>query len=634
MSSFEVDDDCNPSSNPSLQDLLDVAVSRRRLLQGALGTAALGFLSPKALLAQSASLLAFESVAVSQEDAVRIPDGYTAEVLYAWGDPISDGPKWDPNAGDDWQDQERQAGMHHDGIHFFPLPMGSGSSNRGLLVLNHEYTDEGLLHQGGLTPVTADKVRKSQAAHGVSVIEVAFDGKRWSVVRPSALARRITGYTPMGVDGPAAGSSALRTTADPAGTRILGTLNNCAMGYTPWGTYLACEENFNQYFGRGGNNQNAEQRRYGLPAAASERRWEEFDGRFDASREPNEFNRFGWVVEIDPFDPGSTPVKHTALGRVAHESATVTLAADGRAVVYTGDDSRNEYIYKFVSRNRYSAADRASNFRLLSEGTLYAARFNTDGSGEWRELTLGVNGLDAASGFASQADVVVKARLAADRVGATKMDRPEWIAVHPQSKDVCVTLTNNSTRGASGGPAVDPANPRANNVYGHIVRWVEAGSDPAALTFRWNIFVLAGDPRQTDAAKRGNIKGDAFGSPDGLWFDGRGVLWIETDISTSVLNTGDYANIGNNMMLAADPATGQIRRFLTGPRGCEITGVIMTPDMRTMFINIQHPGEPSAGDSNPNNTAAISTWPDGPGIGRPRSATVVIRKSDGGVIGG
>ena len=630
---MEEDEDNNPSANPSLHDVLDASLSRRRLLQGALGTAALGFLSPKALLAQSASLLAFQGVSISQEDAVIVPPGYVAEVLYAWGDPVSDGPKWDPNVGDDWQDQERQAGMHHDAIHFYPLPLGSGNSNRGLLVMNHEYTDEGLLHQGGLNPFTPEKVKKSQAAHGVSVIEVAFDGSRWTVVRPSSFGRRITGYTPMNVDGPAAGSALLRTGADPAGTRILGTLNNCAHGFTPWGTYLACEENFNQYFGRGVN-PSAAQRRYGLPTAASGRRWEEADGRFNAAQEPNEFNRFGWVVEIDPFDPSSTPVKHTALGRFAHEGATVALAADGRVVAYMGDDAQNEYVYKFVSRDRYNPADRAANFRLLSVGTLYVARFSADGSGQWLELTQGLNGLDGASGFATQADVVTYARLAADRVGATRMDRPEWVAVSPLNKDVYLTLTNNSTRGASGGPVTDPANPRASNTMGHIVRWTETGSDPAALNFRWSLFVLAGDPRHAEANKRGNIKGDAFGSPDGLWIDSRGVVWIQTDISTSVLNTGDYANIGNNMMLAADPATGQIRRFLTGPRGCEVTGVIMTPDLRTMFVNIQHPGEPASGDNNPNNPGAISTWPDGPGIGRPRSGTVVIRRSDGGVIGG
>jgi secreted PhoX family phosphatase len=467
----------------------------------------------------------------------------------------------------------------------------------------------------------------------VSVVEINLNGDRWEVVRPSGFARRITGATPMRLSGPAAGHPLLRTSVDPAGQLVRGTLNNCAHGYTPWGTYLTCEENFNQYFGRGpaAASQSAGQRRYGLPSAASSRAWETQDGRFDASREPNEFNRFGWVVEIDPFDPSSTPVKHTALGRFAHEGATVTLARDGRVVVYMGDDAQNEYIYKFVSRDAYTG-NRAAAFSLLSAGTLYAAKLNSDGSGAWLELSQGVNGLDAASGFPSQAEVVTYARLAADRAGATKMDRPEWVAVHPQTGEVYITLTNNTTRGGTGG-AVDPANPRANNVFGHIVRWNETGGDAAATTFRWNVFVLAGDRANSDANKRGNIRGDSFGSPDGIWIDDRGVLWIQTDVSTSAINAGDYANLGNNMMLAADPLTGDIKRFLTGPRGCEVTGVIATPDGRSMFVSIQHPGEPASGDNNPNNRGAISTWPDGPGIGVPRSATIVIRRTDGGVVG-
>jgi uncharacterized protein len=631
---LEDDVDCNPSDNPELTTIL--SVSRRQVLQGALGAAAVAFLGgPKALLAQGTSRMSFASVSASQEDGVRLPSGYTHQIVHAWGDPISNGPGWDPAAANSAAEQEQQAGMHHDGLHFFPLPLGSTSSNRGLLVVNHEYTSEGLLHQSGLDPLTPDKVLKSQAAHGVSVVEVALNGDRWEVVRPSNFARRLTGYTPMRLAGPAAGHPLMRTSADPTGTSVRGTLNNCAMGYTPWGTYLTCEENFNQYFGRGpaAAAQTAGQRRYGLPSAASSRRWEEQDGRFHAGNEPNEFNRFGWVVEFDPFDPSSTPVKHTALGRFAHEGAWIVLARDGRIVAYMGDDAQNEYVYKFVSRDPYNPANRGANFNLLDTGSLYVAKFNADGSGQWIELTHGLNGLDAASGFASQAEVVIYARAASDRAGGTKMDRPEWVAVHPQTKEVYVTMTNNTTRGTAPN-TVDAANPRANNVFGHIVRWNETGGDPAALSFRWNIFVLAGDRTNADATKRGNIRGDSFGSPDGLWFDDRGILWIQTDISTGSLNTGDYANIGNNMMLAADPATGEIRRFLTGPRGCEVTGVVTTPDGRSMFISIQHPGEPGSGDNSPANPAALSSWPDGPGISRPRSATVVIRRTDGGVIGG
>ena len=630
---MEDDADCNPSSNPELTQI--VSLSRRQVLQGALGAAAVTFIGgPKELFAQPTARMGFGSLSVSQEDQVRLPSGYAHQVVHAWGDPISNGPPWDPAAANSASEQEQQVGMHHDGLHFFPLPLGSASSNRGLLAVNHEYTSEGLLHSGGLDPLTPDKVLKSQAAHGVSIVEIALNGDRWEVVRPSSFARRITGYTPMRLAGPAAGHPLLRTSTDPTGTAVRGTLNNCAMGHTPWGTYLTCEENFNQYFGRGAATaaQTAGQRRYGLPSAASGRRWEEQDGRFHAGNEPNEFNRFGWVVEIDPYDPSSTPVKHTAMGRFAHEGATVTLARDGRAVAYMGDDSQNEYVYKFVTRDAYNPSARGSNFSLFDDGTLYVAKFNADGSGQWIELTQGLNGLDAASGFPSQAEVVTFARLAGDRVGATKMDRPEWATVHPQTKEVYITMTNNTTRG-TGTNALDAANPRTNNVFGHIVRWNETGADPAATTFRWNIFVLAGDRTSTDATKRGNIKGDTFGSPDGLWFDDRGILWIQTDISTSALNTGDYANVGNNMMLAADPATGDIRRFLTGPRGCEVTGVVTTPDGRTMFVSIQHPGEPGSGDNSPSNPAAISSWPDGPGISRPRSATIAIRRTDGGVIG-
>ena len=633
---MELDDDvdCNPSDNPELTTIL--SLSRRQVLQGTLGAAAVAFLGgPRALLAQTSSRLTFTSVGVSQEDGVRLPPGYTHDIVHAWGDPISNGPQWDPSATNSAAEQAVQVGMHHDGLHFFPLPLGSGSSSRGLLAVNHEYTSEGLLHQTGLDPFTPDKVLKSQAAHGVSIVEITLSGDRWEVVRPSSFARRLTGYTPMRVAGPAAGHALMRTSADPSGTVVNGTLNNCAMGYTPWGTYLTCEENFNQYFGRGPAtaSQTAGQRRYGLPSAASARRWEEHDGRFHAGTHPNEFNRFGWVVEIDPYDPNSTPVKHTALGRFAHEGAAVTLAGDGRVVAYMGDDAQNEYVYKFVTRDAYNPANRSANSSLFDSGTLYAARFNSDGSGQWLELTQGLNGLDAASGFPSQAEVVIHARLAADRVGATKMDRPEWAAVHPQTKEVYVTMTNNTTRGTAPN-TVDAANPRANNVFGHIVRWTEAGGNPAATTFRWNIFALAGDRANSDPTKRGTIRGDAYGSPDGLWFDDRGLLWIQTDISTGSLNTGDYANIGNNMMLAADPATGDTRRFLTGPRGCEVTGVVTTPDGRSMFVSIQHPGEPGTGDNSPNTPAAISSWPDGPGISRPRSATIVIRRTDGGVIGG
>jgi uncharacterized protein len=637
----------NPSSNLSFEAVMAARYSRRLVLAGGLAAAGAallggGGLRPGQALAQS-GLLGFRGVPVSTADTVVVPPGYSAEVLYAWGDPIGDGPAFRPDATNTIADQERQAGMHHDAIHYFSLPLGGDSSTRGLLVMNHEYTDDGLLHVGGMEPWTAEKVAKSQAAHGTSVIEVASADGRWRVERGSTFARRITARTPMGVSGPAAGHALLRTAFDADGRTVLGTINNCGYGATPWGTYLACEENFNGYFVNASGDAPgvadpaerkavlAGQKRYGIYDKGLGYRWHEHDERFDAARHPNEPHRFGWVVEIDPFDPKSQPVKHTALGRFKHEGAFVTLTADKRVVVYSGDDERNEYVYKFVSAGRYVPADRAANLKLLEQGTLYVARFNPDGSGQWLPLAHGQNGLDAAAGFQSQADVLVNTRAAADVLRPTKMDRPEWIAVHPKTGEVYVTLTNNNTRGTDKGPATDPANPRATNVFGHIVRWKEDGGDAAATRFAWNVFLLCGDPASPDEDKRGTIKGDVFGSPDGLWFDARGVLWIQTDVSTSVLHKGDYTKLGNNQMLAADPETREVRRFLTGPSGSEITGVVTTPDGRTMFVNIQHPGETSSERSDPKNPTAVSSWPDG--SGRPRAATVVVRRRDGGVIG-
>lgn len=637
----------NPSANPTFATVIEARMSRRAVLRGGLGAAALAVLGGPArprVADAASSLFAFKSVPTSTADSVTVPEGYTADVLHAWGDPVSEGPPFRPDAGNSATEQEQQAGMHHDGLHYFPLPQGSDNSTRGLLAVNHEYVDDGLLHGSGMDPWTAEKVAKSQAAHGVGIVEVARRGDRWAVVRPSPLARRITARTPIGFSGPAAGHALMRTAADADGRTALGTINNCAHGATPWGTYLTCEENFNFYFVNPSEDIAGAapedkarilraQKRYGITKTGLGYRWHEHDRRFDAAQNPNEPNRFGWVVEIDPYDTGRRPVKHTALGRFKHEGAQVALAKDNRVVVYMGDDERFEYIYKFVSRGVFRPDDRAANLRLLEDGTLWVARFAADGSGEWIALAHGKNGLDAATGFASQAEILIQARAAADQVGATKMDRPEWIAVDPKTGEVYGTLTNNSQRGRDGQPAVDAPNPRANNVFGHIVRWREQGGDAAATRFAWNVFVLAGDPSQTDAAKRGTIKGDAFGSPDGLWFDPRGVLWIQTDVSTSTLNKGDYANLGNNQMLAADPSAGEIRRFLTGPVGCEVTGVIMTPDLRTMFVNIQHPGEPANERSDPGRPTAVSAWPDGPGGGRPRSATIVIRKRDGGIIG-
>jgi secreted PhoX family phosphatase len=631
-------EDSNRSANASIHEVSQP--SRRRLLQGSLAGTVSSLLAPLSGMAALAGcatpgggggpLLGFKSVPVSTADAVVVPEGYSVQVIAAWGEPVGlsgDNPAFKFDASNSAAQQEAQMGMHHDGIHYF----AQNGSTQGLLVMNHEYADDGLLHTDGMRTWTAEKVRKAQAAHGVSVIEVELKDGRWQVVRPSPWARRITANTPMVFGGPAAGNALLKTAADPSGRRVLGTLNNCAAGTTPWGTYLTAEENFIFYF-KGPDAPSAHEARWGLrkgdPVGY---RWHEFDARFDASKHPNEINRFGWMVEIDPFNPSMVPVKRTAMGRASHEGATVAVTKDGRAVVYSGEDARFEYIYKFVSRDKIQPGGYGPNAELLDHGTLYVARFDADGSGRWIALTHGQGPLTAANGFADQGEVLIKTRQASDLLGATKMDRPEWIACDKDGWVYC-TLTNNSNRGADKQPGVDAANPRANNTMGHIIRWKDEG-DFDGLRFQWNHFVLAGDPTNERAEARGNVKGDAFACPDGLWVDGRGVLWIQTDMSTSAMGKGDLARMGNNCMLAADPKTGEVRRFLTGPAGCEITGATGTPDGRTMFINIQHPGESPSERSDPDQPRRFSNWPDNNPNGRPRSATVVIRKNDGGAIG-
>jgi uncharacterized protein len=628
---FDTMEDSNRSANADIHAVSDPA--RRLWLQGGLGALAAGALAPLlagcATLAGDGPLLGFKSVPVTDQDTMVVPEGYEAIAIAAWGEPVGvsgNMPAWRMDAGNSAADQAVQMGMHHDGIHYLPLD----GSRRGLLVMNHEYTDDGLLHTDGMKTWSAEKVRKSQAAHGMSVIEIELENGRWKMVRPSKYARRFTTYTPFAISGPAAGHALMKTAADPAGRTVLGTLNNCGTGITPWGTVLSGEENFAFYFD-GPDAPDADQRRWGLRKTGFYR-WPEHDERFDAKRHPNEFHRFGWVVEVDPFDPTSTPVKRTALGRAAHEGATVAVTKDGRAVVYSGEDARFEYIYKFVSRDRIAPGGAKANATLLDHGTLYVARFDADGSGRWMALVQGQGPLTAANGFADQGAVLIRSRQASDRLGATKMDRPEWLAVDQNGKTVYCTLTNNSQRGEKDRPAPDAANPRANNVMGQIIQWTEDG-DFDGTSFRWKHLVLAGDPANPRPEAKGNINGDIFACPDGLALDARGVLWIQTDKHASQMYKGEMARIGNNQMLACDRTTGEVRRFFTGPVNCEVTGATLTPDLRTMFINIQHPGETASDRSDPAHPSKFSNWPDYRTGGRPRSATVVIRKKDGGLIG-
>ena len=632
---FDAMEDSNRSRNPDIHSVSDPA--RRVWVRGGIAALAGGALAP--FIAGCARppgrgpLLGFEGIPTSTADTVVVPEGYVATVIAAWGEPVGVAgqmPAWAEDATHGAAEQSLQMGMHHDGVHFYPL---AGSSTRGLLAINHEYTDDGLLHAGGMADWSADKVKKAQAAHGVSVIEVALGPAGWAMVRPSPYARRFTSNTPFALAGPAAGHAMMKTAADPAGRTVLGTLNNCGAGRTPWGTFLSGEENFNYYFDGGGELADAHQRRWGL-RKTSWLRWAEHDARFDAQRHPNEFNRFGWIVEIDPMDPKSTPVKRTALGRAAHEGAWTAVTKDGRAVVYSGEDSRFEYIYKFVSRDPIAPAGNGltqaqANRELLDHGALYVARFDADGSGRWLPLVHGQGPLTAANGFADQGEVVIKSRQASDALGATKMDRPEWLAIDQNNGEVFCSLTNNSARGAKNRPGVDAANPRVNNVMGNIIRWKDDGGFDG-LTLRWSHLVMAGDPGNARAEAKGNINGGVFACPDGLMLDARGVLWIQTDVHASEMNQGEFVRIGNNQMLACDRSTGEIRRFLTGPVNCEITGATQTPDGTTMFINIQHPGETPSDRSDPAEPNKFSSWPDG---GRPRSATVVIRRRDGGLIG-
>ena len=645
----------NHSSNPHLNELIGSGLRRRQLLAGgaALGTLAFlgGLLPASAKAAEAAgkgpagfpfkrrSKLPFTPVAITRADTISVPTGYRAVPFIPWGTPICGSyPAFMEDASNNAEDQAQQTGMHHDGMHFFPIDAQSGkgrTSDHGLLVLNHEYIDAGLIHPNGPTVVegkriSAEEVRKEINAHGVSVVEIRRNLQGGWEVLPSARNRRITAATPMQIRGPARGHTLLQTRYSPDGTATRGTQNNCSNGVTPWGTYLTCEENWAGYFASSDGELPRELSRYGL-RDRSRYGWETLPDdefvRFDATRKGarasddyrNEPNHFGWIVEIDPFAPESVPVKHSALGRFAHEGLVFAPAKAGQPVVcYSGDDAQNEYIYKYVSRDNYRPG--RSDGRLLDDGTLYVARFAADGTGEWLALDIQDPAFQAACSaagvsFADQGEVLINTRLAADVVGATKMDRPEWGAAHPDTGEIYFTLTNNSSRSEA-----DAANPRMANAYGHIIRWRELSPNHAGRRFAWSLFLLAGPEGDSVGPNGQPLDADnRLASPDGLWFDDEGRLWIQTDMSGSQLRSGPF---GNNQMLVADPRSGELKRFLVGPVGCEVTGITATPDFKTLFVNIQHPGEGSTPDN------LLGTWPDGPGK-RPRSSTVIISREDG-----
>lgn len=728
------EENSNNSGNPSLMDVVDARLSRRNMLRvglGSAGTAVLGSLplaacggggdgGPAASAVGAPLSLSFNPVAKSLADAVVVPTGYTATVLYAMGDPLSTATPDFRNDGTD-TDFDHRAGDHHDGMEYFGLDFAGnrarGFSLRGILAINHEALTDQFLHPAGVTanprpPAEADK---EIPAHGLSFVEVRQDSGRFRYLKDSAFNRRVTPNTAMRIAGPARGNALMKTKFSTAGTDCRGTINNCGTGSTPWGTFLTGEENWAGYFFRSASDNTARGgsaarsvvslNRYGrTQGSASRHGWETAgsDDRYarwnisqagasaDGSDDyRNELNTFGWIVEADPYDKTQALRKRTALGRFAHESAAFGLPAAGRPLaVYMGDDSRGEYVYKFVSAAAWSTADAnpsnpiTTGDKYLDAGKLYVAKYNADGTGQWIELDIGNSAIANFAGyrFADQGDVLVNARLAADAVGATKMDRPEWCAVHPVTGEVYYTMTNNSNRKVEPAGAsqmgVDPANPRAyldaptaatapGNVNGHILRMKEMANDAAATSFTWDVY-LFGAQADADPA-RVNLSAltadQDFSSPDGLWFSPKsGLCFIQTD-------DGAYTDTTNCMMLVgmpgavgdggtqainytkadgstvtvqtrvgAKPTSATLRRFLVGPVDCEITGIAETPDGRAIFVNIQHPGEAISKANVTDPAKYLSHWPGNAGYGaggataRPRSATIVITRNDGGLI--
>lgn len=717
--------DNNTSDNIHFRDILEQHISRRSLItKAASGAVALTLASTLTGCNDSdddsgsnnggttpvdpnkkPEKLTFTAVAKNHNDIVTVPEDYEANVIFALGDSINPNfGEWDDNNIPSGPSFQFRSGDCHDGMHYFGLNTSTNRfdesvSAEGLLVMNHEYINQTFLHPKGPTKVDGrrpeDEVIRETNAHGVSIVHIKKDAatQKVTIDKSSAFNRRITASTEMDFEGAAAGSGLLATRFSPTASKTRGTHNNCGNGYTPWGTYLTTEENFIGYFARSTTDdalRTPEEiialKRYGLKAGSGSRYgWETAIGQVEsqdlydrwntdvkAAQATQDYrngpNTFGWMVEIDPFDRRQNPVKRTSLGRFAHEDSACRAVVGQPLAFYMGDDSRGEYIYKFVSTAVWDAKDINGGYavgdKYMNAGKLYVAKFNNDGSGQWIELAYGKNGLNESNTtypFKSQADVVTFARLAADAVGATKMDRPEWCTVNPVNGEVYVTLTNNSNRGKD--YATDAANPRnytdlyngtkeqKGNVNGHIIRFKETDDKTTAETFKWDIYLFGAE---ASMASNINLSGltdnNDLSSPDGMWFDPRGVLWIQTD-------DGAYTDVTNCMMLAALPgqigdgapattSNGQqtlvgakvtdstLRRFLVGPKQCEITGIAMTPDYKAIFINVQHPGEDSASYSTPESNWPATQKDPSNKTARPRSATVVITRKDGGVIVG
>ncbi|QUM82101.1 PhoX family phosphatase [Moritella sp. 5] len=664
----------NNSNNEPFAAVMERELSRRSILRAGVGMAAVGMLSgigltgcsntgnDKNLTATPKVELGFDSISGAKLDAVVVPKGYSAQVLAPWGTPLNDfAQEWQADGSNTALDQANSLGMHHDGMHYFPL---NGSSTDGLLCINHEYIDQKALHPAGPTKdanslrTILDEVRKEINAHGVTVVRIKQTNGIWDVVKNDSHNRRFTGATIMDISGPVADKELLVTAFATDGDKVRGTLNNCGNGYTPWGTYLTCEENWPGYFVNTGT-QTPDQKRIGIDDKNTRYGWDDLAGnvdevadefsRFDITIKGtsatddyrNEANGYGYIVEIDPYDNQSNAIKRTALGRFRHEDCVYGKVTAGKPIVfYSGHDSRFEYIYKFVSDALWDPADASRTDRLavgdkyMDQGTLYVARFDDNGVGVWLPLTMAAVTKDKgvlADHFANLADIILNTAGAADLVGATPMDRPEWAAVDPVNGAVYMTLTNNTKRTDT----TNPANPRLNNSTGHIIRWQEGDN---AEQFSWDIFVFGA---AEDAAPEVNISGldelNQFASPDGLAFDSRGIMWIQTDNGAPELT--EYTN---DQMLAVVPSQlttdtdeletinsenqAALKRFFVGPNGAEVTGLAFSPAQTDLFLNIQHPKNwPYSND------ASMET-PSNKTV-RPRAATVIIRKHDGGEVG-
>ena len=662
------------------RDLLEQRLSRRQVLGAGVALAAMPSVFAATAVRTDAPRLGFAGIAPSARDEILLPPGYTYDVVARWGDSLfssvadldtsklPQGVLFEKSAA---ELQRSRFGQNCDAIHFFPL---DGSGQRGILCVNNEYTDDALMYPGhpgfagAVSGAGREFVRQhpqlvdvSMAATGVSVIEIACEKGRWRMVKNSKFNRRITAETPMDLQGPARGAALMRTRADRNGIRALGTFGNCAGGETPWGTYLTAEENIQDYFGNLDDLRARKDvdphiieshRRWRMWKQHSLYGWENVHERFDVAKEPCEPFRFGWIVEIDPRDPQRPPIKRTALGRFAHEGASPVIAPDGRVAVYMGDDDKFEYVYKFISSGRFDAKRPRANRDLLDQGTLYVARFDASGRGQWMPLVYDEKGpLNKEAGFRNQAEVVIKARAAAHLLGATPMDRPEDVEANPVSGRIYVACTRNDSRTGEStlrsysGREIDlgpnAANPRGNNEYGHIIEIREAGDDQTSLEFSWEVFILAGDPRKgrlitniadlepgklssSDTYYAGYSKAadlSALGSPDNIGFDLAGNLWIVTDgTQPQLTNDGCWA------CPTTGPERGKLQQFMSAPIGAEVCGVQFTPDNKTLFFSIQHPGESGTVD------APRSHWPDG-GTSQPRASVIAVRRLDGGKVG-